>query len=507
MAKLFCESFDKYGATADLTAGKWNTATGGSFVTAANTAFSVGQGYHLVGITINANFETGTNETTIYFSIRYKLNQTTGVSTNHMQFQFRDGTNVQCTIDFARDLAIRVYSGTSAGTLLATATSAFAPTTWDSYQGKIVINNTTGSVEIRKNGSSTPITGLNLTNVNTRAGSTNNYVNNFLLVNDAGNIAEVDDIWLNSDNGTAPTTWPGDVRLLCSATAGNTSTQFSPIPTTVTTSQNPAGATAQSKAANTIFTTRLFTPTATGLVNTATLSLNAGFTGNIRMALYAADGVTAFAGAPGTVMATSNQITNPGAGVNTFTFPSPPTVVNGVAIYLAWLTDATFVTNCASGSNVFYSFARTYGSGFVNDPNWTSTGGVLFNVNASIIITPFNWFLVSDALEDQDATYLFDSTVGHKDIMTIAGLGALNPASIIGVDTYVCWKKSDSGARGGTIGMDANGSGDTALTGLTNITPSLTYVYKFGWRELDPTGAAWTTANVNGIKLSASVAS
>jgi len=71
----------------------------------------------------------------------------------------------------------------------------------------------------------------------------------------------------------------------------------------------------------------------------------------------------------------------------------------------------------------------------------------------------------------------------------------------------VNWKKSDSGARGGTVGVDANGSGDTAITGMTNITPSLTYVSKFGWMPLDPTGAGWTTSNINAMKLSVSVAS
>jgi len=502
MAKLFNDGFDHYAATADLAAGKWSSTT--SIALNATTAFG-GQSLATTANNLNnvvAIWETATNETTVFFSIRYRTTNATGASIT-WAMQFTDAGTAQVTIMFMQDFTIVARSGGTGGTVLGTASAATTQNTWDSFQGKIVINNTTGSVELRKNGGTTPI--LNLTSVNTRGGTANNYVNRVTMGSNFSNQSVlVDDMFFNSDNGSAPTTWPGDVRLLYINTAGPSSAQFSTSPTTVTTTYQSGGATSQAKSANTAYTIGAFAATSTGTVGTATVSLNGGFTGNMKVALYASDGT---AGAPGTLMATSNAVVNPVNGANTFTFASPPSVVNGTNYYLGLLTDTAFNVNRTASSVTWYSVAQSYGSGFPAGSAMSATTSNAGAINSSIVITTVNWYLVSDTLNDGDTTYIFDSTVGHKDIFTIAGLGAVNPASIIGVDVHVNWKKSDAGARGGTVGVDANGSGDTAVTGITNVTPSLSYVSKFGWMPLDPTGAAWTTSNINSMKISASVAS
>jgi len=505
VAKLFNDGFDKYTAAADVATGKWTTATSFTFVAGAFGGQAVNRSISGTAICLQATFETGTNETTVYGSIRHKYASGSANAALYTGITLTDGGTAQVTIMLNGDGSIAVRTGSNTGTVVGSAASAFSLNTWDSWQFKAVINNTTGSVEIRKNGSTTAA--LNLTSINTRGGTANNYVNGLWIVCNGQNLEQIDDFWLNSDNGSAPTTWPGDVRLLYVNTASQSGSEvFSKNPTSVTNAINSGGATLTNKAANTVWCSRPITATHSGLVTGGTLSLNAGITGNIRLGLYATDG-TAFAGCPGTLMATSTTVTNPLVGTVNFTFPSPPTVVAGVSYYLAYQADVTIPTNCASGSNIFYSFAQSFGSGFPNNPSWTQSSGVLFNVNTAYLIAPANWFLVADVTNDGDTSDVFDSTVGHKDIYNIVGLGTINPASIIGCDFHVNWKKSDSGARGGTVGVDANGSGDTAITGMTNITPSLTYVSKFGWMPLDPTGAGWTTSNINAMKLSVSVAS
>lgn len=499
MAHLFSDSFDRYAAIADARVGGWSAFTGMSILAAGSTAFGIGQAVAF-GASNNttASWEAATNETTIYFSLRFRASGST--SGQFMNLTLFDAASAQVAIRWSDDGAIKVYTGAAGTTLIGTASSAFSGLTWDSYQGKVVINNTTGSVEIRKNGSVTPL--LNLTNVNTRGGTTNAYVNNFQMA-DASSTHWIDDVWFNSDNGAAPTSWPGDVRLFWSPVASQTSVQFSINPTSYT-AGNLATTISHARSANTVYVTP-FTANASGTVASGVLNLNAGFTGNLKVAIYAADGTNPVGG-PGTILATSNAVVNPGAGNNTLTFASPPTLVNGVAYHVARLTDAAFTENQPNVTIAGDTFAQSYGSGFPTNPVWTVVGGsTVNNVAFTLTITPPNWFLVSDTLQDGDTSYVYSSTVSQKDIYGIGGLGTINPASIIGVKPVVMWKKSDSGARTGTIGVDANSSGDTAE--ISGVTPSLSYGYSTKFMPADPTSAGWTTANVNSIKLSASVAS
>jgi len=438
----------------------------------------------LAGVVI---FETGTNETIIYFSLRFRSSGT--LNTQVLSLQFRDTTNVQCTVAFCGDNAIRVYSGTTAGTLLSTLTSAFTSATWDSYQGKIVINNTTGSVEIRKNGSVTPI--INISGVNTRAGSTNAYANQiaFSSTGAGGVLFDIDDIWLNSDNGAAPTSWPGDVRCVVSMVASDSSVAFakSPNPASVT----PFTANSTSSKATGLGIMGAFTAGFTGTISSAIVQVTTGGTGNLKAAVY--DSTRS------TVLATSNAVANPVAGPNTITFGTPLSVTKGTVYYLAVDTDFTIVYSV--GSTGGFTFTTAYASFPAAGP--ATASGVCPTFTISIVPTLSNEF-VSDPTQDGDTSYVYSSTVAQEDKYGIAAL-TVTPASIIGVAPFVMWKKSDSGARTGTVSVTANASADTGQ--VVGATPSLSYVYNQRFMPLDPTGAAWTTANVNTMLLGLTVAS
>jgi hypothetical protein len=511
MAKLFNDGFDKYAAIADIIAGKFTTGSGWGL--SGTTAFGVGQSaLHNSNTSDNiaGNFETGSNESTVYLSVRVRPHTsfTSGLTSTY--FQLRDGGTAQVTVEFRSvDGTIVIKSGSTGGTVLQTINPALTAGTWDSWQFKFVIHNTAGSVEVRKNGASTPFV-TPITNVNTRGGTSNNYVNAFAMgsfTNGASTAVYLwDDLFINSDNGSAPTSWPGDVRLIYSNTSGNVSNQFSPSPSTNTTGLTTSSTNSGGPAANTIVAQGTgFTSSITGMVQSLTLNLVSSLTGHLQAAVYASDGST---GGPGTLLGTFAAQTNPLNGDFTCAVTTPFHIVNGVKYYVAVLTDATAALGGTgtAGTN-WWTQSQTYGSGFVTFTSTTTSAGNGRNFKGVLTVIPDNWWLVSDVTNDGDTTYIFDSIVSHKDIFTVAGLGAINPASIIGVDVHVNWKKSDSGARGGTVGVDANGSGDTAVTGITNITPSLSYVSKFGWMPTDPTGAAWTTANINAMKISVSVAS
>jgi hypothetical protein len=395
---------------------------------------------------------------------------------------------VQCTVALCGDNAIRVYSGTTAGTLLGTLTSAFVATVWDSYQGKIVINNTTGSVEIRKNGSVSPI--INLSSVNTRAGSANNYANQCAISSSASISLDIDDFWLNSDNGAAPTSWPGDVRCLTQMAASDSSIAFSPSPNPVVVTTSALST--STKGANT-FHGRLVTATASGTIATATVGVAVGGTGNLKAAIYDSTHTT--------VLGTSNGVVNPGSGNVALTFAVPVAVVRGQSYWIFADQDFSITYNVDTTGSTSATGTTTYASFPAPSPAVaTGISAATFTVN----ITPTNSSLVADPTQDGDTSYVYSSTVAQEDKYGIAAMGVV-PASMIGVAPFVFWKKSDSGARTGTISVTANGSADTGQ--IIGVTPSLSYTYNQKFMPLDPTGAGWTAANVNAMLLGVTVAS
>lgn len=491
MARVFGDGMDMYASTADLALGRWTSTVFGtaSLVSGANTAFSIGQALRLgTTSTLVAIFDTLTNETTVYFSLRFK-NTTGTTSAQILSLQFRDGSNVQCTVDFRGDNAILVHSGATAGTTLATLTSAYSSATWDSYQGKIVINNTTGSVEIRKNGSVTPI--INITGVNTRAGSTNAYVNQIALLTTASSFTvDIDDLWISSDNGAAPTSWPGDVRCVSTMVATNTQTQFTPAPSPATVTPFTTNSTT-SKATG-LGLMGAFTASYTGTIASAIVQITTGGTGNLKAAIYDSTKTTA--------LATSNAVVNPVAGANTITFGTPLSVTRGTVYHLAF--DADFTIVYTSNSVQGFSFSTAYVSFPAASP--TTTGSAPTPIYSVSISPTVNAEFVFDPTQDGDTSYLYSSTVAQEDKFTVAAL-TVTPASIIGVAPFVLWRKSDSGARTGTISLTANGSSDTGE--IVGVTPSLSYTYSTKFVPLDPTGAAWTAANVNAMLIGLAVAS
>ena len=230
MAYLFGDGFDFY-ATASDAATRWDQAGTNNVAlqNAAATAFGTG---NCVQWPINGNDtwskDWGSNETTIYFSIRVNIINSGGADRDFVCFKLRDGANDQVSINFGSDGNLFVYHGNETGTLLGSAAAAMPGGTWNSFQGKVVIDASAGSVEIRKNGAATAI--LSLVDVNTQGGTGNSYANT-LVMNDSGtgNYSSkilFDDLLLVSASGAAPNGWLGDVRAIQQMPAGITQTEL-----------------------------------------------------------------------------------------------------------------------------------------------------------------------------------------------------------------------------------------------------------------------------------------
>lgn len=507
MAYLFADGFDGYSAASDITQ-RWDSVSGApSLVAAASTAFSVGGAVSLSSA-VNLSKTLSSNESTIYFSLRRK--QTGGSSASLFSYvQLIDSATAQLTIRWNEDGSLGAYSGASGGTLIGSVASAVhSSASWDSWQIKVVIHNTTGSVEVRKNGSTTPV--LNLTGINTRSGTANSYANKILLgVFTSSTAVQWDDFFIWSGSGAAPNTWAGDLRCITDAPSATVQSQWSKSPAAQTWGQtvSSSSSSALGTAAGTIAWFKIAAPFS-GTASQIAISIATALTGTINAALYSDS-----SGVVGSLLAQSTGAVNPGAGTSTFTLGSTVAVTKGTSYWVAYWSNAS--TQSAATFNGAGSGLTRMTQTLTYTGTFPSTGAAAGSLSASangpylaIDLTSLDAFsLVNDATQDADTSYVYSATAGQEDLYSFPTLASqgVTPVSIIGVLPFAVLKKSDSGSR--TVSVRAkSGAVDTAAA--TNAAPGLTYAFLGGFLATDPnTSATWATAAVDamnaGVKVDA----
>lgn len=125
---------------------------------------------------------------------------------------FRESTTQHVTVyyDGAAGL-VRVKRGGVFGTELGNAALVFGADTWIYFEVKVTVHDSTGSVEVRINGSDTPL--INLTSVDTKNGSTG-VIDNIRLISPSGSVAVQYDDWYICDlTGSINNDFLGDVRV------------------------------------------------------------------------------------------------------------------------------------------------------------------------------------------------------------------------------------------------------------------------------------------------------
>jgi hypothetical protein len=495
MPWFFADSFDLYAATTDMALGHWDSSS----VNLANNA-SLGDGRFAgsrsITMTTSArlNKTSGVNDPLHHFIV--SLQQTSSmVGGNYGQFfTLYDGAVAQCSVVFRQDGAILLTSGIATGTVLATYPGAFTTqNTWYAYEIEIFISNTGGYMNVRKNGNPTNDFS-SPTNLDTQ-NSPNSHANAIQTsVQNIGVTQYVDDFIWRSDSAAVP--WLGDVRCYSRMPVGDVVAQWTPsnsavpvyplaVPTT--TSQNIGSNSAK------FFP---FTAPTSGTVATVQMQCITAVTANIKCALYNSNGV-----APTTPIATTNIVTNPGVGPVVWTFPSPPSVVQGTHYYIAFDADA------ASGAFAMISSGApwylplnavvTYAAFPSNNP--TVTTGIKWGVTINITpTTPVNYPFVSDIPQDVLTSYLLSSTNGNADLYNIGAI-ASTPASIFAVVTRGLFQKSDAGTRNAAVQLKSGGV--TVQSPSTALSSSA-----WGWLSridtVDPnTGSAWDAVAVNNIQI------
>jgi hypothetical protein len=490
MSFQFGDGFDCYAAPADMDDGYWDSGVGLTWTFVAGR-FAGSQAVSIAVSNSNVVKSSAINDAVHHLVVAFRQTSAITGSTLGGYLQLLDGVTAQCSIVFRTDGAILLASGGPTGTVLTTYTGAFPVTnTWYAFEIEIVISNTAGWMKVRKNGNSTEdfTSALNL---NTR-NSANNYANKLQFGMGASIVAahQFDDLYWRSDASSVA--WMGDIRCYTRAPASDASVQFSRAPTNFF-AQYGTGATAgSSMSANNIRAVAVAAPT-TGTLASLSFGLNAGVTGHVKMALYDATGS---GGGPGTLLASSVELTNPGAGVNTFSVTAGPTLVRGTTYWVAlWSDIAVTGATAAPTTTAVDTLALTYTTSFPSTMvGFTGPSTLQTLGSAGMNVTPLNAGCVNEPQQDATTSYVYDSVPGHADLYGIAAI-ASTPLTTYAVTTRAYAIKSDAGTR--TMAVQLKSGSTTVASPTVVLTPSN---WQWAWRHdtLDPaTGAAWTAAAVN----------
>jgi hypothetical protein len=200
---------------------------------------------------------------------------------------------------------------------------------------------------------------------------------------------------------------------------------------------------------------------------------------------------TGTSGAPGAKLYNSSQLTNPVAGINTFSISG--TLVEGVTYYMAISCNASHTEIGSSGSGGMYSQSSTYNATM---PSTATVGSSTLGSfpNYAIVLTVDNNSVVNETVHNDNTDYVYDATVGHTELYGVAPLTYV-PVSIVAVQTRAYALKSDAGARTLGINMKSGSITNSATLVLSTAAQQITRV-----DTVDPnTSAAWTASGVNAI--------
>lgn len=476
------DSFDLYAAAADMITGYWDSGAGTpTFVAGRFT----GNALQVAATAVSLAKSSATNDAVHHLVVAFRQTAAISGTTLGAYLQLLDGSTAQCSVVFRSDGAILLTSGGPAGTVLATYAGAFPVTnTWYAFEIEVVINNTTGSFKVRKNGNS--VDDHSTTGINTRGGTANNYANSLKLGMQAAVVAQqFDDLFWQSSASAG--TWLGDIRCFTRMPENDQSVQFSKASSPHT--PGVVGATAV--VSNTIAHYTPLIPTVSGTLGSLTIQFSAGFTGNLKCTLFNGTATTVT-----TIVASATTLVNPATGTNTIVFPSPPTVLEGNNYWVGFIADVASGNYQITSSPIGYRSTTTYAAFPSANPSSLSPNGVPFTTMA---ITPtINASLVNEAQQDALASYVYSSNPGDADLYGIASI-ASTPANVIATTVRAYMQKSDAGTRTAAVQLK---SGATTVASSTLTLSSSGWLWAWRMDLVDPaTGAAWTPSAVNSAQV------
>lgn len=509
--QAFGDSFDLYTSFNDML-GYWDTGTGPTSLGLTSSGrFSGSQAISSNGQTNNPHiFKTsGSNDAVHHFVFSSQIIQPISGTNVYMYVVLHDGSTAQCTFGFLSNGNMVLWSGLAGGTSLATYASAIATqNTWYAFEVEIVINNTTGSFTVRRNGNTS--NDFQATSLNTRGGTSNNYANRIGIGNwTNGNVQSIDDFLWRSDPSSVP--WIGDVCCYTRAPVRDVTVQFSRSPASATWYSYTGTGQNGGPAANTIWWISAQAAYG-GTITALNANFGAGVTGHVNMALYDATGASignpsASSGpvpnngpGPGNLLSICTPVTNPASGFQAFTLTTPVAATRGQYFWIGMTADASLASAVNSGGAFSAAaLAYTYAAGAfpATAAGYAMTGSHTGFAYLGATVTLNNSAAVSDPHQDGANSYVFDSNAGDSDLYGITSIAGL-PLSVVAVTTRGYLQKSGVGTRNAAIQIKSG------ATTVNSGSAALNTAWNWAWRTdlTDPnTGSAWTAPAVNNAQI------
>jgi hypothetical protein len=419
----------------------------------------------------------------------------TNDAVHHLVVAFEQTTALSGTanVSWLELFDVALTSGGPTGTVLDTYTGAVAAAnTWYAFEFEVVINNSTGSWAIRKNGNTS--NDHSLGSLDTQ-NSANAYANKLQLGCNSNSFSQwLDDLFWRSDASSVA--WMGDIRCYTRMPASDASVQFSRTPTGVLTQTVPTSATSSTAMTGIATYTQIiagYSGTVTGVNASVTAT---GTSVNMKCTIYADNGT---GGAPGAILASATAPFTPVVvGSNTFTFSPGVTVVKGTTYWVGVCADGTGTYTTAASSAAQYVRSTTSYAAFPQASPVTTTPSLSAQIMWTYTATPANWQAVSEAQQDTTTSYVYDSTPGDADFYGVSIIPS-TPVTTFAVVTRGYMQKSDAGTRTAAVQLK---SGGTTVASPTLVLTTSGFLWAWRMDLTDPaTGTAWTAAAVNNAQI------
>lgn len=224
MTMLFCDSFDHYTTAAEITR-KWSSWNSSTSLTCPQTGgrrnggyLSCGNGSNEVRLNLQVGLATMIVGCAVYTSL---------LSNSGTPFlAFEESGVLHMSLRYQANGSIAVYRGTTL--LVNSAAAVINQDTWHYVEFKATIHDTTGSYEVRVDGTPVLIVSGSPSAVDTRNAGTAGLVDTIMLNGHTASVDRFDDLYINSTAGSRNFGFLGDLRVDCLRPngAGNSS-QFS----------------------------------------------------------------------------------------------------------------------------------------------------------------------------------------------------------------------------------------------------------------------------------------
>lgn len=407
---------------------------------------------------------------------------------------FMSGASYQLSISFDLTGRLQLYRGSSdGGTLLATGTSIFTPSSIIVIEWDITFHGTTGIAKIYVNGVIEP--NLSLTGINTSPVAGNSF-NGFQIVHGNTQVGVLDHLylWCYTAAGGSETPALTNPIIETHFVKADSQKQWDVGASQLGQRLGLTSLNVYSPGANRLFLIKYRCQAAGTAQSINVVPNTASATAKLRGVIYADSG-----GVPGSLMSSGTEVVGTTSNAQlTLPLVTPQALTAGVDYWVGYITDTSLNMNRYDSSAAGFQAANTYTSGApATAPTMTSGAGTI-SIWAALTGVTDNWVQVAQGPYPTATSYNMSTTPGDEDLYEFDALST-TPAQIYSVGIKAVAYLNGTGVRTLDLRTKSNVTTSSGSLAAQSVPSSVT---QYGsYFDVDPnTSAAWTAAGLNAAR-------